>query len=509
MSEAEAPNECSSQAEETPFVEDENVAPSCSPPAISVIRSTRGAVQLCIDGFIFSRNKTTGEKSYWECANRKHQKDTSACRAKAVTSGSNETIKLINITEHNHAPMAEAAHVKKARAEIKRMAQSTKNKPCQILQQQHASQGDTSLDIAPSMPTKNALRKVISRVRDTGRPEPKTVAEIDVPEDLRQTISGKKFLQRDIDVGDDKVLIFTTDEDLRNMEKCAYWMADGTFKTAPKVFMQLFSIHACVGGINGPVLPCVYVLMTRRTGELYDVIMQALNELASDANIVLNPKFVLTDFERAEMNSFVREFPSAKSKGCKFHFGQSMYRRIQQYGLAQRYGMDVKFSLKMRQLLALAYLPDGEIEQAFFLIKPDFDDSVAPLLDWFQNTYIVGKKRRHSQSTRVEAMFPPNVWSVHDSVVENIPRTQNIIESWHNRWRHLVGDKPGVYRVIEHIREEEHKVRGQSERALAGICISANKEQQRRDDNIKRLVQDRANKSTEDYLKGIAYNLTL
>lgn len=197
--------------------------------------------------------------------------------------------------------------------------------------------------------------------------------------------------------------------------------------------------------------------------------MQTLSMIVAEHNIVLNQKFVLTNFEMAEMRSFTREFPNAQAKGCLFQLSPSIYRRIKMYGLAPRYGNDVVFALQMRELLALAYLPAHEIEASFFAIKITYPDEVKPLLEWFESTYVLGRKRRHSQVTRSDALFPTKMWSVYDSVTENIPRTQNVVESWHNRWWHLVGENPCVYALIQSFREKRNKVRCKSQPVLAGI----------------------------------------
>lgn len=483
------------------------------PSRVSFVSSNRGAMQLCVDGFLFTKNKSRNAKTYWECLRRKHKKDSSwsMCPAKATTcstSDENATQVLICASEHNHAPIAEQYAVKTARAEMKYAAINTRNKPCQIIQAQQAGSGSVSISVAPAMPTKSALRKMIGRARCVGLPkEPRSLNEIEIPEELRSSIAGKMFFQKSIDVGDDKILIFTTEDELRDLERCEYWMADGTFKTAPSLFMQLFTIHGCVGGVNGQVVPLVYVLMTRRTIECYAQVLENLVEIAEGFDIELNPKVVLTDFERAEMNAFKIIFKNVESKACIFHLGQSIYRRIASYGLARRYSNDTDFAVLLRQLFALAYLPEDEIEAAFFQIQPQYPDEAKELLDWFQTTYVVGKKRRRSQATRTEALYPPKLWSVYSSVLDNIPRTQNIVESWHNRWRHLVGFSPGVYSLVGHFRQEQNKVRCDSQRAIAGQKKIQSKEQMSRDEKLRYVVADRANRTAQEYLKGLAYNL--
>jgi hypothetical protein len=36
-------------------------------------------------------------------------------------------------------------------------------------------------------------------------------------------------------------------------------------------------------------------------------------------------------------------------------------------------------------------------------------------------------------------LFPPEIWSISDLVELEYPRTQIIVEGWHNRWSNLVG----------------------------------------------------------------------
>ena len=53
---------------------------------------------------------------------------------------------------------------------------------------------------------------------------------------------------------------------------------DGTLKTVPTLFRQLYSIHAPAGGnVNFRLVPLVYALMTMKNEELYEKLFQELN----------------------------------------------------------------------------------------------------------------------------------------------------------------------------------------------------------------------------------------
>ncbi|CAF4975386.1 unnamed protein product [Rotaria sp. Silwood1] len=95
-------------------------------------------------------------------------------------------------------------------------------------------------------------------------------------------------------------------------------------------------IHAPAGGnINFRIVPLVYALMAMKQEELYEKLFQELNEMAEEHELELKPDFILTDFEQGSINAVKSEVQSAQSKGCHFHLGQSVYRQIQDAGLAK------------------------------------------------------------------------------------------------------------------------------------------------------------------------------
>jgi hypothetical protein len=140
---------------------------------------------------------------------------------------------------------------------------------------------------------------------------------------------------------------------------------DGTFKTVPTVFRQLYTIHAPVGGENSRILPLVYSLITSKSEEIYKSLFEELVDFAAENGLTLRPSIILTDFELASINASRHVFSNVENKGCFFHLGQSVWRKIQSCGLATRYGNDEQFSLMLRHLFALAFLPPEEIPAAF------------------------------------------------------------------------------------------------------------------------------------------------
>jgi hypothetical protein len=239
-------------------------------------------------------------------------------------------------------------------------------------------------DFAAILPTSNAQRKQIKqqRKKKDAPVGPKTFI---LSDSFKNSISSKLFV-RQIDNGSDKILLFVTVNNLKLMSHAAFWIMDGTFKVAPNLFRQLYTIHAPVGNFDCQrILPLAYVLMTRKFLELFTQLFEELNSLAGEQSIDLQPDFVLTDFEIGSMNAIRNIFPEVRNKACHFHLGQSIYRRLQQIeGLQVRYSTDEPFSLIVRHLSALAFLPDHEVENAFNQVKALFPQEAIELVTWFE-----------------------------------------------------------------------------------------------------------------------------
>ena len=68
------------------------------------------------------------------------------------------------------------------------------------------------------------------------------------------------------------------------------------------------------------------------------------------------------DFKAAAWAAFREAFPGTDVRGCSFHWGQAVWRHIQELGMQQAYQSDPAFHSYCRQLLALPYLPWEKID---------------------------------------------------------------------------------------------------------------------------------------------------
>ena len=78
------------------------------------------------------------------------------------------------------------------------------------------------------------------------------------------------FLKWDSGPANDRILLFATDAGLDCLTRSEHWFADGTFKSRPLLFDQLFTIHAYKSdGDNVLCFPVAYCLTPNRTTATY------------------------------------------------------------------------------------------------------------------------------------------------------------------------------------------------------------------------------------------------
>ena len=98
---------------------------------------------------------------------------------------------------------------------------------------------------------------------------------------------------------------------------------------------------------------------------------------------------MLMDFEKSAINSFERRWPTSMVKGCFFHLGENLWRKVQAAGMQVPYSQDEELAIRIRMIPALAFTPSHEVpglfaEVAGQLPTPETDD----IIQYFERTYI-------------------------------------------------------------------------------------------------------------------------
>lgn len=303
-----------------------------------------------------------------------------------------------------------------------------------------------------------------------------------------------------------------------------FWLSDGTFRTLPTLLYQLYSIHASVGSKNNSqICPLVFALMNKKSQQAYELLFNGLIEICDEIEIVLDPGIIITDFELAAMNAFTVCFPNAKGKCCLFHWGQIVWRKIRDEGLATEYGKNLEFAVFMRQLVALAFLTPSEIIPTFVKLQKialqkvgagEFPNGTLNVFQLIDELYVRGvplKKQRNQQQKFKPPRFKPTSWSIAQNNKLDIPRTSNSVEAFHRRWQNLVGTTHiGVFKFVEELQLEQNVIEGK----IIGINAGAprppqSKELLARKERIKNVIQNSKTIAKIDFVKNIAMNLVI
>lgn len=336
------------------------------------------------------------------------------------------------------------------------------------------------------------------------------------PEEFIKRLDGDGLtLVKDLKERNMRVCIFSSSSNMRMLANSKYVVGDGTFKTSPDLFKQLYSLHGTVGGPeNRRSLPLVYALMTNKSQDCYNMCFDGVVEYADELNLVLAPQFFISDFEKAVLNVVKQFFPSISNKTCLFHLGQIIWRKVQSLGLAKLYTTDTGFRLFVRKILALAFLTPDEILQYFPRLADTAPADAKKLLEFFDKNYVrveVRKVLKNGTIIRTPPRFSPILWSCHENNNLKIPRTSNSVEAWHRRWENLIAvAHPGIFRFVEEIGKEIHNTEGACVDILAGRPRPPMKREVKdKELRLANIVNNRNSYSLDMFIDSLAHNMKI
>ena len=201
------------------------------------VRSNRGAFKLIHGNHVYVKQKVL--KNGAVCSECEQRRNKVACKAKLHVL--NDQI-VKNVNEHTHP----------------------------------ANRGEVE-SIKVTMPPVHHIRRDIRRQRKmAGNPIPVPQDRFfDIPPIYQETTAGQPFLLHDSGHEENRILVFATNDNIQLLAESPSWFMDGTFKTAPELFFQLYTIHSCTAK---KVLPCVYALLPNKQQATYNRLFEILKE---------------------------------------------------------------------------------------------------------------------------------------------------------------------------------------------------------------------------------------
>jgi hypothetical protein len=357
-----------------------------------------------------------------------------------------------------------------------------------------------------ALPKRDTLARCLQRKRaklalesNDGHALPATPVNLEFA--IPETFNGMVLF--DSGAGPDRIILLGCDELLDGLARSDVWLADGTFKVVPSVFFQLYSIHFNFGaGINPAGLYC---LLPDKTAATYGRVLDQLRILVPLAS----PRTVLVDFEKAAMNAFRKAYPDARVTGCYFHLCQSVIRKVNEVGLKVAYENDNAVRGFVRCLPALAFVPPGDVVDAFELLvdtMPAEVDHIEELTTFFEHTYIRGRRQRGRGEVYGTALFPIELWNQHAGGVDGIARTTNSVEGWHHALQALfMCHHPTVWTFMEGLKRDMQKQKTLFLQAASGVQHPPAKTYRLLNDRVQRAVASYGRAEILTFVKCIAH----
>jgi hypothetical protein len=493
--------------------------------------------QLFLGGYAYQRDRISNRRAYWVCK-RMYRRE---CTARAITSDPADGVPVVvfkgpDQSEHQHPPNVEENIAAKVRTAMKRKAADhPEQPPAQLLRMELQDQPDDVLSQLPSQP---ALVRALQRVRKKEFPRnPRSLHDLkDIPDKYTKTLLGEQFLLYDSgppeeaedteneeeeippDPDFSRVIVYATRKNIELLCESPIWFLDGTFKTSPNIFAQLFTIIGLRQRAGHPeetvAVPLVYAFLTGKKTEQYEEVLRVVRDAVNRFNInACVPTKLMTDFELAIINASKAVFPHVPISCCFFHLGQIIYRRIQEDGLQQQYRDPLDRTVKRftHMLLALAFVPAADVPDAFAELRRECPPELHTVFDSFSRYYISGTPARGRRRGR-RPTYRPALWNQYQTAIEKSHRTNNVSEGWHNRFRLVVGKHhPDLYTAITEIQKEQ----GYMEICITELAMgkkvktSPTKKWIELQDRLESIAAQYASKPIMEYLRAIAANVAI
>ncbi|XP_062554402.1 uncharacterized protein LOC134219629 [Armigeres subalbatus] len=378
---------------------------------------------IVVNDYIFHVNRKTSKATFYMC------KERSACRARFVVRGRDGFFKYKEHTHQSHA-------LEIAKHELKQLLlqscsktfdsyREVFDKVCNIPEHRFAASHITYESVQASM--RNARLKCFPRT-------PTSATDFDMLMKTEKaagfrTISGELFYHGC--VGNTVFFIVpATMKALQNASSTKLYF-DGTFKTKPSMFAQLFMAYAQIGA---KVFPLAFMPTETAAANVTDYI-EIISKL-----IDIMPKTPVTatisDFEKSLMAACRIVFPKATHQGCLFHFKQA----IKRYIVAKlRISCSDKDHTSYRMAMQIAHLPAVKVPEGVnfvckYIRDNTYDQSKAAIFERYLRTQWIRNVGPHVYST------------YHAEITSN-----NAAESYHSKMLREIGESPNAWVFVEKI----------------------------------------------------------
>jgi hypothetical protein len=287
--------------------------------AASITVGNRGGKVLLYNRCKYQKNRLRTRAIYWRCWRKE-------CRANLQTNvfdfhDRNPNIKILQESSHTHEEGDLVIGHDRVHNTLRNNIRQDPSVPIKRVYDNVARNYAQGGGYRETIQEFHRVRSSMTRARLEHVPAvPHAINDVSIRGLWKRTWSEDRFLlYKDNDWG---ILIYATNENLKNVRQCSDIYCDGTFRTCPKPYEQYFTIH---GKYKSRVLCFVNCLMTDRNIADYRHVFQTLKtKIRQVTGHRWRPRRVICDFEQALLVAVETELRHAQLSGCYFHFNQSL-----------------------------------------------------------------------------------------------------------------------------------------------------------------------------------------
>ncbi|CAF3352145.1 unnamed protein product [Rotaria sp. Silwood1] len=442
----------------------------------------------------FNKNKTI---KFWRCASR-------SCGVLLHTNLNDEFVRFSGkTTEHSHLPNPAELEIRNLK-EVMRQRAENELAPLQEIAEQEVRKGLLTGEALAVLPNITNIGHSLVHTRRKMIPPIPNSSSFIIPDIYTKDYHNHhRLLLYDSDdpkfsldqleyiPPSGRILIWSSDVQLNLLFNSERLHMDGTFSSAPPNFDQVFVIQAIH---HGTCVPVVYALLPDRKAPTYINLFNVLFVEAKKLNKIFNPSIIMTDFEPGLSKSISIEFTEETiQKGCFFHFCQAVYRHVQSTGLSSTYLDNIMVRSAIRQLMALALVPESHAPILFINVAQELTDverdEIQDLLDYFNNYW----------------MRKISTWNVF-----NTPdRTNNYSEGYNHRFkRRLQKSHPNIWVFMDSLRKEINTIHDLIVQINTGMKPRSKRSQSKIAEQRMKELYDRFNNNkitAQDLLRGLSF----
>ena len=235
------------------------------------------------------------------------------------------------------------------------------------------------------------------------------------------------------------------------LANCNVVFSDGTFKTAPRPYMQLYTLH---GVVRDRRIPLCFALLCSKTAVVYVRMLTIIdNFIRQNYNVRFSPQIIIVDFELGFLNAALQHLPNTRAAGCHFHFSKAIYGKINELGMSVDYQNDPALNKFVQLIMALGFLPIAMVRNSYNVLRHN-PAQLRINVNLFRLYPTLHRFCTYFEATWINGPYPINLWNVFRRA--NNQRTINTCEGWHHRWNRRVSvPHPNMWRFIIALQKEE------------------------------------------------------